>query len=361
MGVMGTSKAPVIRETRATRLRKQALEQRWGESKEAEKAKQVAKVRTHIERGRKRKKNKRGLDASAPRPLRRSLEQSKSKPTSLSARRRFRLRRLRPPFGPTRLRGPVEAVNTNGTACMMHGIPLQYLREALTNRELTSTYARTGEVRPTDEGRGADKIGGGSTAVYTRAVGVDQDFPAKGHGVGHSVVPAANASLKQILACRVQLILSPEILNDPEHTWRASAMDNMGKIPDAPPLTREDKYLSDEDRAFKAWSGQSEAGRNKVFNGTVQGNKARLPNEQLHYMTLPLENVLKGMVVTSQAVFDELIRECGGEVNTDPNVPRAGTIRMGDVEIPIIIANGEEPLVQQLKDAKIADANGRVR
>ncbi|MBU8900878.1 hypothetical protein DRW03_15535 [Corallococcus sp. H22C18031201] len=222
----------------------------------------------------------------------------------------------------------------------------EHVASALEQKQLTSAYHREGP-----EGRysrPADKNGGGALAVYTRAVGTQQSaWPAKGYGVG------SNDS-------RVQLILSPNVLQTPNHGWRASSTDNGGLVPGA---TKNDQVgLPQGDplkRTKQLWGKQTESGRNGAFNATVNNSSIQANNEQLHWEKVPLEGNLKGMVVTSPASFETLMKQKGAQQTE--GVPGRGTIQFGSQNVPVVLAAKNSSLLSTLQSTGIADDNGRVR
>lgn len=253
-----------------------------------------------------------------------------------------------PPFGPDRTSNkPVPPVNLGGTACLVHGTMPDFVADALEDGHLGSAYRREG---PTGKyGRDADKRGGGGLAVYTRAVGTEHTkWQAMGYGVG------SNEN-------KVQLILSPEILANPNHTWRASSTDNMGKAPGVTAADLADVKNGNKDTdGWNLWQKQSERGRNQAFNETVKPQAKGAfaeNNEQMHWEKIPLENSLKGAVCTSQSSFDTLMKIPGATRKSDTE----GTIPMGEKHVPVIFAAKDTSLLGALKSAGIANDNNQVR
>ncbi|PTL76888.1 hypothetical protein DAT35_47305 [Vitiosangium sp. GDMCC 1.1324] len=250
-----------------------------------------------------------------------------------------------PPFGPDRASSkPMPDVNVNGTACLVHGTMPEFVEGAIKDGHLGSAYRREG---PTGNySRDADKRGGGGLAVYTRAVGTEHTkWQAMGYGVG------SNEN-------KVQLILSPEILNKPNHTWRASSTDNMGKAPGVLPADLADVKNGKKD-GWDLWAKQSERGRNQAFNETVKaqpkGGFAE-NNEQMHWEKIPLQDSLKGAVCTSQSSFDTLMKIPGATRKSDTE----GTIPMGEKHVPVIFASKDTSLLGALKRAGIANDSNQV-
>ncbi|WP_342380711.1 hypothetical protein NVS55_13760 [Myxococcus stipitatus] len=221
----------------------------------------------------------------------------------------------------------------------------EHVQSALEQGQLNSAYSRLG--RNGNYSREADKNGGGALAVYTRAVGTQQaNWKSQGHGVG------SNDS-------KVQLILSPAVLQNPSHGWRASSTDNMGRVPGS--TTSHQAGLPGNDPLGRAplWSRQTEAGRNRAFNDTVNGGSIQANNEQLHWEKVPLQGNLKGIVATSQGSFNTLMGMNGAQQTA--GVAGRGSVRLGTQDIPVVLAPGNSSLVSTLQNAGIADANGRVR
>jgi hypothetical protein len=246
-----------------------------------------------------------------------------------------------PPMGSSGSSNP-RPLELDKASCLTHGMDVQHVQSALTGGQLHSAYSRLGKDGAYS--RDADKNGGGALAVYTRAVGTEQtQWKAQGHGVG------SNPN-------KVQFILSPALLQAPDHSWRASGMDNMGKVPSS--TANDQRNLPKNDPLGRAplWGKQTEAGRNSAFNATLKG-PLQENNEQLHWEKVPLQGNLKGMVVSSQSTFDTLMQL--------PDAQRTaagrGTVRMGDQDIKVVLTQGKSSLVNTLKQEGIADANGRVR
>ncbi|MFB1485188.1 hypothetical protein [Corallococcus sp. RDP092CA] len=250
-----------------------------------------------------------------------------------------------PPMAPADASRPQTALKLDDAACLTHGISPEHVQSALQQGQLNSAYSRLG--KDGKYSRDADKNGGGALAVYTRAVGTQQNaWKAQGSGVG------SNDS-------KVQMILSPAILQDPNHGWRASSTDNMGKVPGS--TTAHQAGLPKNDPLGRAplWSRQSESARNSAFNTTVNGRAPQANNEQLHWEKAPLQGNLKGMVVTSSSSFDTLM-ELPGARRTEGQ-QGSGTVRFGDQDVKVILTDGKRPLLATLKEAGIAGTNGQVR
>lgn len=360
MGLGRTSNGPVVRETRATMLYRLALEKRRRKIKDAEKTEHVKEVRADVDRGRAAKKRRRRIDVPAPKPLRRACAQSKktSERATNGKARKFKLPDDPIPSFANNGAGPMVDIDEVGG--VMHGVEIQFLDQILETGEVLSTFARTGEVIPSETDKAAskrkkDQIRGGSTAVFTRAFGRRQfKFKAAGYGVGSSHVPEPGEWAGGV---RAQLIMSGVVLQ--REGVRAGTIDYHGGIHGA-----SDAYLNgtrgDFKKVYGAWGMQTRPGYNRVIKESVTGD-VKDHNEQLHYLKMPLDGVLRGILCTSQEAFDETIRTCGGTVNTDPNAPYAGTIRKRGVDIPVVLADGEDSMVLQLQKAEIADADGRVR
>ena len=241
---------------------------------------------------------------------------------------------------------PPPALEMNNAACLTHGISPEYVKSALQEGQLSSAFNREGKNG--SYSRDADKNFGGALAVYTRAVGTKHArWPSKGLGVG------SNES-------KVQMILSPNVLQDPKHGWRATSVDNGGLVPGAKKADVEGLPLGDpHTRTKDLWGKQTESGRNNAFNGTVAGKTHIAQNEQLHWGKIPLQGNLKGMVVSSRSSFDTLMGLEGAQRTV--GAAGRGTIRFGDQDIPVVLAPKNSTLIATLKSANIADANGRVR
>ncbi|AGC44025.1 hypothetical protein MYSTI_02709 [Myxococcus stipitatus DSM 14675] len=221
----------------------------------------------------------------------------------------------------------------------------EHVQSALQQGQLNSAYSRLG--RDGNYSREADKNGGGALAVYTRAVGTQQaTWQAQGHGVG------SNDS-------KVQLILSPTVLQNPQHGWRASSTDNMGRVPGSTPTHQAGLPSNDPLGRAPLWSHQTESGRNRAFNDTVNTGGIQANNEQLHWEKVPLEGNLKGIVATSQGSFNTLMGMPGAQQTA--GVAGRGSVRLGNQDIPVVLTPGNASLVSTLREAGIADANGRVR
>lgn len=250
-----------------------------------------------------------------------------------------------PPLAPPAAGRPQATLNLSNASCLTHGMAPEHVQGALQQGQLNSAYSRLGQNG--NYSREADKNGGGALAVYTRAVGTQQtSWKSQGHGVG------SNDS-------KVQMILSPNVLQDPNHGWRASSTDNMGKVPGS--TTAHQAGLPNNDPLGRAplWSRQTESGRNRAFNDTVNGRPIQANNEQLHWEKVPLQGNLKGMVVTSQASFDTLMGMNGAQRTA--GAAGRGTVPFGTQQVPVVLAQGNSSLLSTLKDAGIADPSGRVR
>ncbi len=235
-------------------------------------------------------------------------------------------------------------LNLDNAACLVHGLAPEHMASALQEGSLSSAYRRVGPYG--SYSRDADKRGGGGLAVYTRAVGAHQNqWQAMGYGVG------SNEN-------KVQLILSPEILNKQEHTWRAAGFDGMGMVPGA---TKSDLVShggkSSGPDAWNLWGKQTESGRNNAFNSTIKDAKHVENNEQLHWEKVPLQNTLKGAVCTSPASFQKLMEIPGAVAESGTR----GTIPMGEQRIPVLLTGKDTPLLGALKGAGIANEAGQVR
>ncbi|WP_205604101.1 hypothetical protein, partial [Myxococcus sp. CA023] len=241
---------------------------------------------------------------------------------------------------------PPPALNLDNASCLTHGMAPEHVKGALQQGQLNSAYSREGKAGRYS--RPADKNGGGALAVYTRAVGTQQaGWPSKGYGVG------SNDS-------KVQLILSPNLLQTPNHGWRASSTDNGGLVPGA--AKKDQVGLPQGDplkRTKQLWGKQTESGRNGAFNETVKDTSIKENNEQLHWEKVPLQGNLKGMVVTSQASFNTLMGLEGAQQTA--GAAGRGTVRFGDQDVPVVLAEKNSSLLSTLQSAGIADGNGRVR
>ncbi|MBV7515882.1 type VI secretion system tip protein TssI/VgrG, partial [Pseudomonas sp. PDM25] len=165
--------------------------------------------------------------------------------------------------------GRDQALDLSKTLALVHGIAVAYAAKTIESGFLRSAYARLGPEGKYS--RTADERGGGALAVYTRAVGKQgaAQWIATGMGVGAS-------------AGNVQLIIRPDILEDPAHVWRASTTDGMGAAPGAP---------AKKETGRDKWQYQTESGRNRTFSDTVK-DKAIANNEQLHWEKLPLTGLV---------------------------------------------------------------------
>lgn len=247
-----------------------------------------------------------------------------------------------------------EPPNVNATSCLVHGMKVEYVADALRRGKLSSSFTRNGLAG--NYFRKDDRSGGGCSAVYTRAVGTEQDT-ALAHGYGVGSAP---------LSC-VQFIMSPTVLEDPDHVWRASTADRKGKLPGVTNDQRmNDKVLSPK-KIKELWEQQSPAERTKIFNDTVtarppvdsQDKSSIESNEQMHYESLPLENSLKAIVASSDETFDALMKMPGAHL--DPDNPPHGMVMMGDKPIRVLKVNPTTKLLEVLKAQHISDDTGKVR
>ncbi|RKG96304.1 hypothetical protein D7V97_35750 [Corallococcus sp. CA053C] len=241
---------------------------------------------------------------------------------------------------------PVPKLALENAACLTHGMGADFVKSALDSGHLGSAYLREGPKG--NYTRDADKNGGGALAVYTRAVGTGHsDWTAKGNGVGSSDT-------------KVQLILSPTVLQDPKHAWRASCLDNGGKVPGPHPKVPLPKDGGPLVRTGALWGNQTEAGRNRNFNDTVKGTTSNLQNEQLHWEKVPLQGNLKGMVCTSQASFDTLMKIPNAQRTPGPHpggIASQGSVLFGGERIPVALTSKNTKLLPLLDDMKIAKDN----
>ena len=225
-------------------------------------------------------------------------------------------------------------------SCMVHGIDAKWVESTLKNGALCSGYALRG---PTGKySRDADRNGGGATAVYTRAVGTDQTkWKANGFGVGSN-------------DARVQLVLSPEILEKPDHVWRASTMDGMGKVPGVTKtIIRAVNNSQTKLDGFNAWEQQTEKDRNYQFESVTKG-KMMENNEQLHWEKVPLPETLAAVVCSSSAM-KTLEPICQTNAAGEKVIAYAGR------EIPVIVANKSDNLIDKLKENGVTNAKNQVR
>lgn len=172
----------------------------------------------------------------------------------------------------------------DGTACLVHGIDVQFLKSALTSMRLFSAYLRCGPNGHYN--RDADKNGGGATAVYTRAVGkVHTKYPAKGYGVGGSGKKAV-------------LILKPHILLGSDN-WRCSSTDNKGALPGATSalIQRKIRDVNIGYDIFNAWEEQSKKSRDLILKDIVSKKTYLEQNEQCHWSHIDLSNNLAAILV----------------------------------------------------------------
>ncbi len=281
----------------------------------------------------------------------------KLKRLALPALRKFRFA-LPPP--PPRMKQDAAGASKDqpkidATSCLVHGMKVDFVADALMRGKLSSSFTRNGLAG--NYFRKDDRSGGGCSAVYTRAVGTEQDT-ALAHGYGVGSAP---------LSC-VQFIMSPTVLEDPDHVWRASTADRKGKLPGVTEGQRmNDKVLSPK-KIKELWEQQSPAERTKIFNDTVtarppvnsQDKSSIESNEQMHYQSLPLENSLKAIVASSNATFDALMRLPGAHL--DPLHKPHGIVMMGDKPIRVLKATDKTKLLDLLKQQNIADkTTGQVR
>eukprot|EP01065_Artemidia_motanka_P025313 TRINITY_DN3030_c0_g3_i1.p1 TRINITY_DN3030_c0_g3~~TRINITY_DN3030_c0_g3_i1.p1 ORF type:complete len:1000 (+),score=282.19 TRINITY_DN3030_c0_g3_i1:49-3000(+) len=191
------------------------------------------------------------------------------------------------------------AASVSLCACLVHGVAAEHFLLAAEQGRLISAYTRLGPRPPPKLGysRKSDVRGGGATAVYTRAVGLGhEDWGACGHGVGSG-------------EAKVQVVMCADILRDPEHVWRASTTDNMGKLPGVSVAEVGGKEADRRD-LFHLWSAQTEDVRNRLFYETVKGRRCSENNEQMHWEQIPLGAVLCAVVGTAKALegFFERVR-----------------------------------------------------
>ena len=215
---------------------------------------------------------------------------------------------------------PVPDLNLNGALALLHGIKAPYASEAIINNALRSQYARNGPESRLYT-RDSDRNGGGALGVYTRAVGVKGAAKWKATGMG---VGSGDGAL--------QLVIKPDILEDPNHIWRASGTDNMGMPPGA---NKRDGLNSRE-----KWQLQSNAARNRTFNDTISGDIVA-NNEQLHWAKLPLDG-LKAIIRRRNDV-----------------VPRELEAAARDRGVPILPAAVTDSLMKVLLDNDLIDKDGR--
>lgn len=225
-------------------------------------------------------------------------------------------------------------------SCLVHGIDARWIGPTLERGSLSSGYALRGPEG--SYSRDADRNGGGATAVYTRAVGVSQDkWLANGFGVGSN-------------EARVQLVLSPEMLNNPDHCWRSSSMDGMGKLPGVTrSLMADVNSSSSKVDAFDAWEQQSEKDRHYQFEASVKGAQLE-NNEQLHWESVPLTDSLAALVCSSSAM-ETLKPLCREDADGNPYVP------FGDRRVPVIVAGKADGLISKLSERGVTNADGQVR
>ena len=177
----------------------------------------------------------------------------------------------RPAFAPDESKAEDLAIDR--TLALVHGIHPDFVAAALEKNYLQSAYARLGPKGR--YGRPSDLRGGGSFAVYTRAVGIGagKKWSATGSGVG-----SGKGS--------VQLVFKPDVLLKPSHIWRASSVDNMGAAPKAGEGT--------ELTAQAKWGLQTLPERNRAFNQSITTDAKGGPvgnNEQMHWERLPLDGL----------------------------------------------------------------------
>ncbi|MBJ6760461.1 hypothetical protein JGU66_06775 [Myxococcaceae bacterium JPH2] len=261
---------------------------------------------------------------------------------------------------------PVKPLNIDKTACLTHGMSPEFVKDALSNGQLSSAYNRLGKEGKYS--RDADRNGGGALGVYTRAVGTEQkDWKAEGYGVGSN-------------ADKVQLILSPSFLTKQGHAfeasssggggteaWRASSTDNMGLVPGA--AKKDQVGLPQGDplkRTKQLWGKQTESGRNDNFNSTVGGPDLKVQNEQLHWEKIPLKDNLKGMVCTSEASFDKMMQIPGSKrsqlkMPSGTGIQAMGTVFVGDQKIKVALASPDSSMLSTLRHSGIANGNNQVR
>lgn len=239
-----------------------------------------------------------------------------------------------------------KARGASNCSCLVHGLPPHYAAQALKKKKLTSAYSREGPNG--DYKRTSDRLGGGALGVYTRSVGKDQDWPAKGQGVGSG-------------EGKVQFVMSPEVLEQPGHEWRANSTDGMGFPPGAtkamiPPTNERNGVLED---GRQMWEHQTEADRAAQFDASVSGG-VMANNEQLHYENVPLKGTLKAITCSDKETFDDFVRESGAKMNDAPP-PTGMCVDLDGEKIPVLLVNPDASLVATLQDAGVADPQGRVR
>ncbi|MBU8895683.1 hypothetical protein DRW03_20330 [Corallococcus sp. H22C18031201] len=259
-----------------------------------------------------------------------------------------------------------KPLSIDKTACLTHGMSPDFVKDALSNGQLSSAYNRLGKSGKYS--RDADRNGGGALGVYTRAVGTEQKgWKAEGYGVGSN-------------ADKVQLILSPNFLMKPGHTfeasssggggteaWRASSTDNMGLVPGA--AKKDQVGLPKGDpltRTKEMWGKQTESGRNDNFNTTVSGSDLKVQNEQLHWEKIPLKDNLKGMVCTSEASFNKMMQIPGSKrsqlkMPEGTGIQAMGTVFVGDQKIKVALTTPDSSMLSTLRASGIANSNNQVR
>ncbi|MBK8265245.1 MAG: hypothetical protein IPK80_28435 [Nannocystis sp.] len=233
-----------------------------------------------------------------------------------------------------------RAPDVERTACLTHGLLPEHFLHAAEAGELQSP-SRRGEKSK----RAGDQRANGGTAVYTRAIGTEHaDVPPHVAGVGSG-------------ASKVQVIMSPEILEDEDHQWRASTYDRNGSLPGSVPAGKREQDLSIEEK----WGKQTRSARNQEFNKTVEtGGAAHLQNEQAHYESIPLKGTVRGVVCTGKDAFDKLMASPRA-TQTDAT---HGTIEIDGEQVPVVFvdeAKDDRSLLDVLKDEGIANEAGQVR
>ncbi|AKQ66835.1 hypothetical protein A176_003747 [Myxococcus hansupus] len=248
---------------------------------------------------------------------------------------------------------PTPPLAMNRVSTLTHGMPPGFVQPALENGRLSSAFHREGP-----DGRyhrPADRNGGGALGVYTRAQGKQQDaWQAQGYGVG------SNPN-------NVQMVLDPNLLQT-RPGWRASSIDNMGKVPGASQSDLlELKDGNPLERTTELWSKQTEPRRNQAFNTSVSGRRPQKQNEQVHWEHIPLDGNLRGMVTTSPQSFNQMMQLPGAWRSGLP-LPQAshgiqglGYVPVGNGRVPVVQTTPTASQANALKLSGITDTDGNVR
>jgi len=220
----------------------------------------------------------------------------------------------------------------NKTAYLVHSQPCQYVKSTLESGNLLSSYHFSGPCgRYT---RDADRLGGGSTGVYTRAVGINhKKFLAKSYGVGSGSTSAV-------------FVLKPESILKGDN-WRCGgAIDGMGKVPGMDENMK--KEISNSNLGvdiFNAWEKQTQKYRDINYFGPVDSSVVIENNEQIHWDKIPLKDNLVSIMVSSSHSKAEVKKQFGAKTDLDGSL----FVMLDDKKIPVIRHGDNAKLLQLLK------------